>query len=71
VAPLPPFAYPNPIEELRAREGHLVPRFLSPWQAALVSILQYGLVIRAVANLYMTAFYTGYWTISAVNKHKR
>jgi hypothetical protein len=67
VNPLPTFVYPNPIKELRAREGHLVPKYFTPWQAALVSILQYGLVIGAVANLYTTAFYTGYWTINAIS----
>lgn len=67
VSPLRTFVYPNPIKELRAREGHLSPTHFSLWQAAFVSVLQYVLVLGAVANVYTAAFYTGYWTINTID----
>ena len=67
VNPLPTFVYPNPIEELKARENHLILTNLSSRQAVFVSILQYVLVLAAIANVYTAAFYTGYWTINTIS----
>ena len=67
VYPLPTFVYPNPIKELKERPGHLTPKYFSPWQSVLISTFQYALVIGAVANVYTSSFYTGYWTISSIS----
>lgn len=67
VNPLPTFVYPNPIEELKARDNHLAIMHFSPIQAGFVSILEYVLVMGAIANVYTTAFYMGSWTINTIS----
>ncbi|KAJ5605559.1 hypothetical protein N7510_008340 [Penicillium lagena] len=67
VSPLPTFVYPNPIEELKARDNHLAIMHFSPIQAIFVSILEYVLVMGAIANVYTTAFYMGSWTINTIS----
>ncbi|OQE32581.1 hypothetical protein PENFLA_c001G03982 [Penicillium flavigenum] len=67
VNPLPTFVYPNPIEELKSRDNHLAIMHFSPIQAALVSIVEYILVMAAIANVYTAAFYTGSWTINTIS----
>lgn len=67
VNPLPTFVYPNPLEELRARENHLAPRHFSPWQATAVSALEYVLIAAAIANVYTAAYSTGYATTNTIS----
>jgi hypothetical protein len=67
VSPLPTFVYPNPIEELEARDNHLAIMQFSPIQAIFVSILEYALVMGAIVNVYMTAFYMGSWSINTIS----
>lgn len=67
VSPLPTFIYPNPIEELEARDNHLAIMHFSPIQAVFVSILEYTLVVGAIVNVYMTAFTMGSWSINTIS----
>lgn len=67
VSPLPTFVYPNPIEELEARDNHLAIMQFSPIQAIFVSILEYVLVMGAIANVYITAFTMGSWSINTIS----
>lgn len=67
VNPLPTFVYPNPLQDLKARENHLAPAHLPPRQAAAVSILQYGLIVGAVVNVYTAAWQTGYGTTNTIS----
>ncbi|KAJ5771123.1 uncharacterized protein N7511_003174 [Penicillium nucicola] len=67
VNPLPTFVYPNPIEELKSRDNHLAIMHFSSRQAVFVSILEYVLVMGAIANVYTTAFYMGSWTINTIS----
>lgn len=67
VSPVRTFDYPNPVEKLKIREGGLALPYFSPFQAAFVSMVEYALVLGAVANVYTAAFYAGRWTINMVD----
>ena len=67
VNPLPTFVYPNPIEDLKSRDNSLAIMCFSPIQTVIVSILEYVLVMGAIVNVYIAAFYTGSWTINTIS----
>ena len=68
VNPLPTFVYENLIAELRARKGqHLAPKQFSTIQAAIVSLLEYGVVLGAVANVITAGYYAGLWTVNTIS----
>ncbi|KAI0898150.1 hypothetical protein F4806DRAFT_461318 [Annulohypoxylon nitens] len=70
VNPLPTFAYDNPLERLKAREGRLLPPrllVLSPWQARGIVFVEYVLVLSAIANVMSASYYAGLWTINTIS----
>ena len=69
VNPLPTFAYQDPAAGLKAREGRLLPHFLStlsPFQAAIIVLAEYLLVLAAIANVITASHYAGLWTINTI-----
>jgi hypothetical protein len=70
VAPIPTFIYQDPVADLKAREGRLIPsRFsaLSHFQAAIIVLVEYLLILAAIANVITASYYTGLWTINTIS----
>lgn len=67
VRPLPTFIYQDPVAGLKAREGRLLPRLfprLSTFQAAIIVLAEYILILAAMANVFTASYYMGIWTIN-------
>ena len=70
VNPLPTFIYQDPVAGLKAREGRLLPQVfprLSAFQAAIIVLAEYVLVLAAMVNVIMGSYYMGLWTINTVS----
>jgi hypothetical protein len=67
VIPPRPFVYLDPIAGLKAREGNLTPKRLHSWQAAVIVLVEYILVLAAVANVFVMSYLTGLWTINTIS----
>ena len=68
VNPLPTFVYQDPVAGLKAREGRLLPPFLSelsPWQALCIVTAEYLIILAAMANVITGSYWAGLWTINA------
>ena len=69
VNPLPTFIYQDPVVGLKAREGRLLPRFfpgLSTFQAIIIVLAEYVLILAAIANVIASNYFMGIWTINTV-----
>ncbi|KAI6084097.1 hypothetical protein F4821DRAFT_280387 [Hypoxylon rubiginosum] len=69
VNPLPTFMYDDPLKRLEAIEGRLLPPkllALSPLQAGCIVLIEYLLVLGAIANIVTAGYYAGEWTINTI-----
>lgn len=69
VNPVPTFIYQDPVAGLKAREGCLLSQFvprLSTFQAAIIVLAEYILILAATANVITASYYMGIWTINTV-----
>lgn len=70
VNPIRTFSYQDPLAELSAREGRLLPHFLStllPSQAVIIIFVEYVLVLGAISNVITTSYYLGLGTINTLS----
>jgi hypothetical protein len=67
VQPPPIFSFPDPTEMMNIKDDHILARHYSGWQAVLITIAQYTLALAAITNVYLAAFYTGYWTVNTIS----
>ncbi|KAJ5176532.1 uncharacterized protein N7482_002409 [Penicillium canariense] len=70
VNPLPTFVYPNPVADLKEREGRLLLNHLSAlsnFRAAILILTEYLIVIAAIVNVTTASYYTGLWTITNIS----
>ena len=69
ISPLPSFVYQDPVTSLKARDGRLLRRFLSalsPIRSISVVIVEYLLILAAIANVITASYYAGLWSISTI-----
>jgi hypothetical protein len=70
VNPLPTFVYEDPVAKLKAREGRLLPGYLSVlsrFHATAIVFVEYLLILGAIANVITASYYTGLWTINTIS----
>jgi hypothetical protein len=70
---LPKFVYQDPVADLKDREGRLLPTHLAAlvnFQAAVLVLLEYLIVLAAIANVMTASYYTGLWTITQIDCSK-
>ena len=57
-------------QDLKEQEGHLLPdnlRALSNFRAAILILIEYLIVLSAIANVITASYYTGLWTITNIS----